>query len=482
MDTCPNDPVPSDVEDLAVEVDFDVRESKEKYPSKYSCIDSTKISIISQSEMDIETSPGHLLENKDTHATDIISSRAASFCSRVSGCFNLRHTDPSRLNAEPISKGQATNNIVPPGQVHGNDQNEHVVSHNPHLQTPPKQRYEYSWALEVLSATISVLALGVIIIISAVMDQRFSDDWPYSITLNATIAILSQVAQMCMIYNIAECISQHKWLWFQRKRKLSDLEYFDTTIRNSFYGALKLLCKIRSLATIGASIVIGSIAFAPMLQQMAHYPEHFFPLKTEMATAMRAQQFTHGGGKVPRRMEASIQASLLQPTKIYDYEATCPGSNCIWDPFPSLAICGTCQALSGKNWTTNCQKTQINDYRCSWNLPHVVSVPIRADFSAPGSAGGFSYILTTNVPLNVSSTYFGIGNPIISFTAIAFERNEETVLYEGPLLRSDLCSLFYCVQTLNVSVTNGNKVSEQILHTWFNETLINADVRGQRGR
>ena len=181
-------------------------------------------------------------------------------------------------------------------------------------------------------------------------------------------------------------------------------------------------------------------------------------------------------------MEASIQASLLQPTKIYDYEATCPGSNCTWDPFPSLAICGTCQALSGKNWTTNCQKTQINDYRCSWNLPHVVSVPIRADFSAPGSAGGFSHISTTNVPLNISSTYFGIGNPIISFTAIAFGRNEETVLYEGPLLRSDLCSLFYCVQTLNVSVTNGNKVSEQILHTWFNETLINADVRGQRGR
>jgi hypothetical protein len=64
------------------------------------------------------------------------------------------------------------------------------------------------------------------------------------ITLNTIIAILSTVSRVCLLFPVAECISQQKWVWFSGSAKpLTELETFDRGGRGAF-GSLVLLWRI----------------------------------------------------------------------------------------------------------------------------------------------------------------------------------------------------------------------------------------------
>jgi hypothetical protein len=416
--------------------------------------------------LDAYTTPG-------VHASHSVST--ASTSNRDRQYFDWTSTrNPSGADEQSAEESSSSQQEVKNDKNHGKKQ------YSQSLFSRLISKMEDSWLIEILSLAMSLLALIAIIAILAAMNQRVYRDWPYSITLNTAIAILSQTAQITMLFTTAECIGQHRWLWFQKKRNLSALEHFDNTIRTSYSASINLLFKVRSLAVIGALIFIASAAFGPMLQQMADYPERSFRQSSTGAVSLRARQFRiQGKNKLPVEMFAVIQASILQPIQSYNYQPICSESNCTWDPFPSLAICGTCEKLSLSNWTNTCGEARNNDYDCSWDLPGIVSLPIKANFSGTGYATAYQYISTTDVPINTSGIYLGMGNPIITFVSMGFDRTDQSILFEGPPLQSNLCSFSYCVQTLNVSLTTGNSAKNQIIHTWFNNTLTNAHVRGE---
>lgn len=71
----------------------------------------------------------------------------------------------------------------------------------------------YNWWLCIISILISVLALLAIVIILAFVDDRTLPKLPFSITVNTYISFFSTIAKATMLFAVAECLSQLKWLW-----------------------------------------------------------------------------------------------------------------------------------------------------------------------------------------------------------------------------------------------------------------------------
>lgn len=71
----------------------------------------------------------------------------------------------------------------------------------------------YNWWLCIVSVISSVLALLAIVIILAFVDGRTLPRLPFNITVNTYISFFSTIAKATMLFAVAECLSQLKWLW-----------------------------------------------------------------------------------------------------------------------------------------------------------------------------------------------------------------------------------------------------------------------------
>jgi hypothetical protein len=58
-------------------------------------------------------------------------------------------------------------------------------------------------------------------------------EWPYGITLNAVVSVLSTVMKATMAFILTECLAQLKWSWFRVGNKLSDLALLDAASRGA---------------------------------------------------------------------------------------------------------------------------------------------------------------------------------------------------------------------------------------------------------
>ena len=76
-------------------------------------------------------------------------------------------------------------------------------------------------------------------------EPRFGSTFGAALTLNTIVAIISASAKAALLFPVAECISQYKWFWFERRsRGLSDISTFDDASRG-IWGGLVLLWKTR---------------------------------------------------------------------------------------------------------------------------------------------------------------------------------------------------------------------------------------------
>lgn len=108
------------------------------------------------------------------------------------------------------------------------------------LQSQTHPFWGASWTLEILGCLTSILFLVAIIVVLFKFDGRPMPDWPYGITLNALISVLSTVMKATMAFVLAESLAQLKWSWFRRGNKLSDLALLDAASRGAM-GALVVL-------------------------------------------------------------------------------------------------------------------------------------------------------------------------------------------------------------------------------------------------
>lgn len=128
---------------------------------------------------------------------------------------------------------------------------------------------QYGWGLEILSASASfVLFIGMVVIFWTMQDEPVSK-WPFPISINATIAILSTACTAAMMHNVSAFIGQLKWLYLKLKpRQLYNVHRFDEASRGPYGSILFLLNVSCNMATIGALITILRLGFAPMAQEV----------------------------------------------------------------------------------------------------------------------------------------------------------------------------------------------------------------------
>lgn len=102
-----------------------------------------------------------------------------------------------------------------------------------------------SWTWEVVALLLAVGAVASIIALLARYDGRPLPSWPYEITLNALIAVLTTIANAAMAFPLSSGLGQLKW---ERMKKgyapLADMEVLDEASRGA-WGAVNMLRKLR---------------------------------------------------------------------------------------------------------------------------------------------------------------------------------------------------------------------------------------------
>ena len=92
---------------------------------------------------------------------------------------------------------------------------------------------------------------------------------------------------------VSECISQLKWLHFDRSNPLSDFQTFDDASRGP-WGAFRFVWLKKGtplFASIGCLITVRSIAFEPTAQQVLDFPTRTVQAIGETAIIGVASQF-----------------------------------------------------------------------------------------------------------------------------------------------------------------------------------------------
>lgn len=149
----------------------------------------------------------------------------------------------------------------------------------------PRTFSEDAWGLEILSVSTSlILFIGMGVIFFTMQDKPVSR-WPFGISINAAIAILSTACTAATMYNVSAFIGQLKWLYLKaRPRQLDSVQVFDGASRGP-YGSIIFLFKISwNMATLGAVITILRLGFSPMVQQVISLEPRQIPIPDKNVT------------------------------------------------------------------------------------------------------------------------------------------------------------------------------------------------------
>ncbi|KAF5574330.1 hypothetical protein FPCIR_13643 [Fusarium pseudocircinatum] len=143
----------------------------------------------------------------------------------------------------------------------------------------------HGWGLELLSSfTTLVLFAGMVAIFCSMRDKPYSE-WPLSISISTTIAILSTGCTAAMMHNVSAFIGQLKWLYFKRSsRSVYNVERFDEASRGPL-GAMLLIFRVPwNLATLGAFITILRLGFSPLSQAVVSLEPRMVDVPSNDAT------------------------------------------------------------------------------------------------------------------------------------------------------------------------------------------------------
>ena len=377
-----------------------------------------------------------------------------------------------------------------------------------------------TWFYEIFAIGFSLACFISIIGVLAAFNQEPAPSLSYGLTLNAIISILATASKSSLIFAVGECIGQLKWVWFHsRRRQLDEMQLFDSASRGPF-GSLVVIFQHRgqSLVSLGALVTILALAFDPFIQQILTYPIRN-TVDAADSSAAEARQVTsvllYSSLKEPWSIVLSAQWAANAgdiPTPI------CPTGNCTWPVFESVGMCRKCEDITAST-QLKCEPISLNmtaeHFRekqvCAIIPPqgHYGSAPIRYTSThgegIPISNKREDRDLRFDVRFPQYSVWspFGLGfgpDAIFNNYSYAGVANPQTVIAQAEFslarnytLRStphldvgkDLkirkvsqCALSLCLQTYNVSVSNG-AVSSNVTSVDYGEMFYvdNADGR-----
>lgn len=151
------------------------------------------------------------------------------------------------------------------------------------------RRSDWWWAELLCAAFGAVLVIALCIVLKNYdggPSPTFGKAFGSSLTLNTIIAILGTAAKVALLYPVAECVGQLKWIWFsQQHRALRDMATFDRASRG-IWGGFELLwaTRLTSIAPLGGLVLLFAVAFDPITQQLISYKVVGVPELSSQAT------------------------------------------------------------------------------------------------------------------------------------------------------------------------------------------------------
>lgn len=347
-----------------------------------------------------------------------------------------------------------------------------------------------TWFLEILAMLLSVSCMIAIFVVLKVYDGRSIPQLPYGITLNALISILATASKTALLYLVGSALSQLKWCWFQKDRRVQDIQSFDDASRGPWGSVILLLeLKWRSFASIGALVTILALAFDPFVQQVLRYPARYRIDKLQSTSVRSVQDFTLQRHEV--ELKADIELGIWADPDTLRLAPSCPSGHCQWHEYPSFEWCTkcvdatdiasvTCNANGGGGSRT-CSLSfgqgadTSNTFRPTPDRPH--SAFWSADFQSVWpiyqikQAFSPSQSISTSAelpPLQTShprATYFGLRSPLLVIGHAAWRawgHGENITQSHTKIQSAEQCVLTPCLKHYNVSVHHGVPVVDVI--------------------
>lgn len=144
------------------------------------------------------------------------------------------------------------------------------------------------WLFETLSLLVSMSCMTALIIIYVVIKNKPLAELG---DLLSFANILGKVASAALIVPTTEALGQLKWNWFHESNAMYDFEIFDKATRGPLGAAMLLYrTKGRSLAALGAMLILLLLAIDSFLQQVVELPERWY-LTAERGMARRTIRY-----------------------------------------------------------------------------------------------------------------------------------------------------------------------------------------------
>jgi hypothetical protein len=111
---------------------------------------------------------------------------------------------------------------------------------------------------------------------------------------------LGKIASAALIVPTTEALGQLKWNWFHKSKAMWDFEIFDKASRGPWGAAMLLFrTKGRSLAALGALLVVLLLAIDTFLQQVVDLPDRW-ALQSAVSTLPVTVRYSSGHSDVFR--------------------------------------------------------------------------------------------------------------------------------------------------------------------------------------
>ncbi|GAB7355258.1 hypothetical protein MBLNU459_g5805t1 [Dothideomycetes sp. NU459] len=209
------------------------------------------------------------------------------------------------------------------------------------------------WLIELTSLAIASCIMAAIVVILYHYKGKPISTTPSRPSLNTIVNILSTALSALIMLATTAVLSQSKWTWYQKPRRMADLQAIDAASRGP-RGAIALFVRphIGITALSGALIVLSTIAIGPMLQETIRIKIISIPNPLRNATAPIAQSYTpvesivgNGDAVLDLPMKAAILDGLLSPSGNNSaVTLDCPTGNCTFSiPYTSLGVCHVCE-------------------------------------------------------------------------------------------------------------------------------------------
>ncbi|RAR16508.1 hypothetical protein DDE83_000073 [Stemphylium lycopersici] len=373
------------------------------------------------------------------------------------------------------------------------------------------------WLFEIASWIVSALCMGGVIGIYIRLNHTPMAQAEKLLTL---ANILGKIASAALIIPTSEALGQLKWHWFHDSQAMWDFEIFDKASRGAWGAALLLLrTKGRSLAALGAVLIVLLLAIDTFFQQVVTLPDTWTRHQTpgEIPYVVRyapLYQMEFLGGWETTIYNTDLQPVVqeflyrngTQPTPFGsgnrpEIPLSCPTSNCTWPTYNTLAVCGSCEEVSDRlDITFACLDTKM-DWSTHWEGPlsvtpyakgevcgHFLNITAEQPILLSGYAVSGSEANDTNqeallfrtIPLTALLTkerLYGVGsvafknirNPILDgLISSAIDGPESVYQNKTPAVHE--CFLSWCVKTIKSSYDLG-VYHEEVLSSHYNATM-----------